>query len=187
MNQMKYLQSQCNKLKGFKNSSVLLLAQGTNRFMETFSRRSSQERPFHYHSILCNQQQRLKVKMNSVACYRWSVKKVFLEISQNSQENTCARVCFPANFGKFLRTPFFKEHPWWLLLMLVQQNYSCDGTGTHSSFHVNSVCSSNGSKKQKKKILNQIILKPTIIFNKYLVYIKKFSCNLLLLKETYFC
>ena len=35
--------------------------------------------------------------------------------------------------------------------MLVQQNYSCDGTGTHSSFHVNSVCSSNGSKKQKKK------------------------------------
>ena len=23
-----------------------------------------------------------------------SVKKVFLEISQNSQENTCARVCF---------------------------------------------------------------------------------------------
>ena len=25
---------------------------------------------------------------------RCSVKKVFLEISQNSQENTCARVCF---------------------------------------------------------------------------------------------
>ena len=103
MNQTKYLQSQCNKLKGFKNSSVLLLAQGTNRFMETFSRRSSQERPFHYHSILCNQQQRLKVKMNSVACYRWSVKKVFLEISQNSQENTCARVFSKNTF--FYRTP----------------------------------------------------------------------------------
>ena len=47
-----------------------------------------------------------------------SVKKVFLEISQNSQENTCARAsffnkfdlwhrCFPVNFTKFLlRTPF---------------------------------------------------------------------------------
>ena len=39
---------------------------------------------------------------------RCSVKKVFLEISQNLQENTCARVlCFPVNFVKFLRTTFF--------------------------------------------------------------------------------
>ena len=66
-----------------------------------------------------------------------SVKKVFLEIPQNSQENTCARVsfliklqaspatllqkrpwhwCFPVNFAKFLRTPFFTQHLWWLLL-----------------------------------------------------------------------
>ena len=48
-------------------------------------------------------------------------KKVFLEISQNSQENNCARVsfliklkkrlwhrCFPVNFAKFLRTPFHR-------------------------------------------------------------------------------
>ena len=59
---------------------------------------------------------------------RCSVKKVFLEISQNSQENTCVRPatllkkrlwhrCFPVNFVKFLRTPFFTEHLWWLLLM----------------------------------------------------------------------
>ena len=26
--------------------------------------------------------------------------------------------CFPANFAKFLRTPFFTEHLWWLLLSL---------------------------------------------------------------------
>ena len=67
-----------------------------------------------------------------------SVKKIFLEISQISQENTCARVsflnkvaglgsatllkkrlwhsCFPVNFVKFLRTLFFKEHLLWLLL-----------------------------------------------------------------------
>ena len=61
---------------------------------------------------------------------------VYLEISQNSQENTWARVsfsfklqssatllkkrlwlrCFLVNFVKFLRTPFFIEHLWWLLL-----------------------------------------------------------------------
>ena len=74
---------------------------------------------------------------------RCSVKKVFLEISQNSQENTCAIVsfliklqasdlrpttllkkrlwqrCFPVNFAKFLRTPFLTEHFRWLLLILV--------------------------------------------------------------------
>ena len=46
-----------------------------------------------------------------------SVKKVFLEISQNSQENTCARVSFlkklrsatllKKNFVKLLRIPFY--------------------------------------------------------------------------------
>ena len=59
---------------------------------------------------------------------RCFVKKVFIEISQNSQENTCARArpqasnllkkklcyrCFPVNFAKFLRTPFLTEHLLW--------------------------------------------------------------------------
>ena len=82
------------------------------------------------------------------------MKKVFLEISENSQENTCATVSFliklqaaratllkkrlwhryfPVNFAKFLRTPFFTEHLWWLLLeqlsstallLVVYRNYS---------------------------------------------------------------
>ena len=61
------------------------------------------------------------------AVIRWcSVEKVFLKISQNSQENTCTRVssrlrsttllkkrlwhrCFPVNFVKFLRTPFLQN------------------------------------------------------------------------------
>ena len=72
------------------------------------------------------------------AIRRCSVKKLFLEISQNSQENTCARVsfliklqaapatllkkrlwhrCFPVNFAKFLRTPFLTEHLRWLLIL----------------------------------------------------------------------
>ena len=42
-----------------------------------------------------------------------------LEISQNSQENTCARVSFLIKLqAKFLRTPFFIEHIWWLLLVI---------------------------------------------------------------------
>ena len=70
------------------------------------------------------------------------VKQVFLEIYQNSQENTYGRVsfsiksqvlglrpatilkkrlwcrCFPVSFAKFRRTPFFIEHFRWLLLTI---------------------------------------------------------------------
>ena len=53
---------------------------------------------------------------------------MFLGISQNSQENTCARVFFliklqpkgdsgtGVNFVKLLKTLFFIEQFWWLLL-----------------------------------------------------------------------
>ena len=60
------------------------------------------------------------------------MKKVFLKFSQNSQEDSCARVFFliklqalsekglwhryfSANFEKFLKTSFFIEHLRWLL------------------------------------------------------------------------
>ena len=46
------------------------------------------------------------------------MRKVFLKISQNSQEKACNFIkkrlwhrCFLVNFAKFLRTPFFTEHP----------------------------------------------------------------------------
>ena len=71
-----------------------------------------------------------------------SVRKVFLKISQNSQENTCARVSFLIKlqvsglqvfnfikkktlaqvfsweFCKVFKNTFFIEHLWWLLLCL---------------------------------------------------------------------
>ena len=71
---------------------------------------------------------------------RCSVKKVFLGIPQNSQENTYVslffnkvpglrpatllkkrlwHMCFPVEFAKFLRTAFFKEYLWWLLLKIL--------------------------------------------------------------------
>ena len=61
--------------------------------------------------------------------YRRCSVKVFLEVSQNSQENTCARVsfliksqartwhrCFPVKFAKILRTSFLQNTSGWLLL-----------------------------------------------------------------------
>ena len=67
---------------------------------------------------------------------RSSVKKVFLKFLQNSQEKNLSSLffnkvagstllkkslwhrCFPVNFTKFLRTHFFIEHLWWLLLLV---------------------------------------------------------------------
>ena len=79
--------------------------------------------------LYCNY---LKLLSEAVAP-RCSVKKVFLNISQNSQENTCARVSLlitllnfvkretlaqvsSVKFVKFLRTLFFTKHLWQLLL-----------------------------------------------------------------------
>ena len=53
---------------------------------------------------------------------RYFIKKVFLGISQNSQENTCARVsetlaqAFPVDFAKFLRTSLLENTSGRLLL-----------------------------------------------------------------------
>ena len=64
---------------------------------------------------------------------RCSVRKMFLEMSQNSQENTCARVSFlikacnfikkealaqvfSCKFCEILKNTFYTEHLWWLLL-----------------------------------------------------------------------
>ena len=55
------------------------------------------------------------------------MKKVFLEISENSQENTCARVSFfikketlaqvfSCQFCEISKNTFFTEHIWWLRL-----------------------------------------------------------------------
>ena len=58
---------------------------------------------------------------------RCCVKKVFLETLLNLQENNYARDsflknilwyrCFPVNFAKYLRTPFWQNSSGWLLLL----------------------------------------------------------------------
>ena len=54
-------------------------------------------------------------------------KQILLEIESGLEKVVIAKACnfitketllrcFPVNFAKFLRTPFFVEYPWWLLL-----------------------------------------------------------------------
>ena len=83
---------------------------------------------------------KLSYILGFIRLLRRSRLEVFLKISQNSQENTCARasvnkvtglrsatllkkrpwhMCFPVNFAKFLRTPFLTDHLRWLLLFVV--------------------------------------------------------------------
>ena len=81
-------------------------------------------------------------------------KKLFLEISQNWQENTGVRAsfliklqawpatllkkrlwhrCFPVNFVKFLRTPFLTEYLQWLLLVTIHA--FVDSNPVHGNFY----------------------------------------------------
>ena len=86
---------------------------------------------------------------SEIVAQKCFVKKLFLQISQDSQKNTCARVCFliklqvwawclrPAtllknrlrhrcfllNFAKFLRTCFVTEHLWWLFIFFVKWQF----------------------------------------------------------------
>ena len=43
------------------------------------------------------------------------------------KKRLCHR-CFPVNFVKFLRTPFFTEHIWWLLLNHLTLREKCPNT-----------------------------------------------------------
>ena len=67
-----------------------------------------------------------RLKLPGAVAQRCSVKKVFLRISQNSQESTCARVsflikltltqAFSCEFREMSKNTFFTEHLRWPLL-----------------------------------------------------------------------
>ena len=75
--------------------------------------------------FLVDKKSSVEILIPEAVVRRCSVKKVFLEVLQNSLENTCARVSrpatllenrlwhrsFPVNFEKFLRTPTFYRTP----------------------------------------------------------------------------
>ena len=91
----------------FRNSSSEKCDNPTcfHRFYQAFSSTKKQK---NYKYIICFNLYLRNVtflQLLEAVVQRCSIKKVFLEISQNSQ-----------NFAKFLGTPFFTEHLWWLLL-----------------------------------------------------------------------
>ena len=66
------------------------------------------------------------IRMSEAVARRSTVKKVFLKMSQNSQENTCARVScliklqvFSYKFCEIFMNTSFLEHIRWLLLEYV--------------------------------------------------------------------
>ena len=55
----------------------------------------------------------LDLQLPEAVVQRCSVKRLFLEISQNSQENACARVSFLIKLqglGEIFKNTFFTEH-----------------------------------------------------------------------------
>ena len=70
------------------------------------------------------------MRNSEAVALRRSVKKVFLENSQNSQENTCVgdfikkeslAQLFSYEFYKISKNTFLTEHFWWLLLETQKQ------------------------------------------------------------------
>ena len=70
------------------------------------------------------------LRLTEAVIQRCSVKKVFLRISQISQENTCARVSFLIKLQAWLWTPFLQNTSGRLLLCLLRYK------GCYIAFHV---------------------------------------------------
>ena len=71
----------------------------------------------HLYIVIANDISLVQRRIDRSSHGRFSIKKVFLQISQNSQENTCARVSslrdsitsfFPVNVPKFVGPLFYK-------------------------------------------------------------------------------
>ena len=89
---------------------------------------------------------------------RCSIKKVFLKISQISQENTCIKKenkkhrkttllkkslwhrCFPLNFAKFLRIPFFYRSAVVAASGHTKKNHKIQGKNRHGVKNSSSNC-----------------------------------------------
>ena len=80
---------------------------------------------------------------------------MFLEISQNLQENTYASLFnevadlrhFPVNFAKFLGTPFLTEHLLWLFV-------SQENEGDQALYSLFAIITKNNGKSKKSKNIN---------------------------------
>ena len=100
-------------------------------FSETLSMSKS------HNMVILQRMNELILLISEAVVQSCTVKNMFLEISQNSQERTCARVSFliqlqssnlllylkktlaqvfSCQFYEISKNTFFTEHPWWQLL-----------------------------------------------------------------------
>ena len=131
---------------------------------------------------------------------RCSVKKLFLEISQNSQENTCAQVAqvFSCEFCEISKNKFFPELLRWLLLetnscvlfchslliskhMEVLQRRSNSSTVLKTNIHDLTIASLLYTLRAHKKIKMIFILS----IHSYETYHSNVSCNVLSIFDFY--
>ena len=64
--------------------------------------------------VISFQKQSSKVVLKNFA--KFKRKHLCQSLFFNKVEGLSRHRCFPVNFAKFLRTPFFVEHLWWLIL-----------------------------------------------------------------------
>ena len=110
------------------------------------------------------------IKFRRSIINRCSIKTLLLKILQYSWENTCVGLpflmkmqafspvnfekrlqhkCFPVNIVKFLRTPYFIEHFWCLLLLAawIESRYDTVLSLAMADFPFHATCKSWGLKK----------------------------------------
>ena len=99
-------------------------------------------------------------------CHSLFLSKVFIKRIRTLLKGRLWYRCFPVNFAKFLRTSFFMEHLWWLLLVL--------GGFTKLSF----------SKKFTHPCQKRNFTNPISRFLENLSSLKKFLLSPLIFKDT---
>ena len=95
---------------------------------------------------------------------RCSVKKVFLEISQNSQENTCAREISKNTFCEISKNTFFIDHLWWLLLVTEATVLANSKSEVTYFLWEKRVILTDAWKEDRINDLREIVLKMILLF-----------------------
>ena len=116
-----------------------------------------------------------ELKITEAVAQRCSVEKVFPEISQISQENTCPKISFLIklqglrlhlhymNFEKFLRAPFIAGHLRWLFLKSLHLSF-LKGAVTDMRYFARSKSSMILGHKKNFSLIWQVVFKLGYVF-----------------------
>ena len=117
---------------------------------------------------------------------------MFLKISQNSQENTCAWVscrwrpatlskirlwhrCFPVNFTKFVKNTFLAEHLRITAPVITYCCSLCSTSNLYNVFYTRSIARSRCSANEKKQVWHHISW-PVELFFTFFLFVMSSLC-----------